>query len=272
MSDFHINKIETALENDKLFIFRVDELEEKECPTDTVVGEFLSKHNILSMIYAREYGSKSEKMHYHSLCILPDNVSYKYISDQFIKEVVKPLSLQKHQFSKKKNEGKSDPKYKAMKDAMEHFNMKWYDYLALYYSKDGDYKNSINPEQGSLKLKYIEFQEYLNNVKPQQKGSNHMKLLIDGWGQFAKRYEGVEFQHGVILIDDQHLDLDIKKKYVERLYHYIISYFQEHNKKSRLAQILSQPRVQQYMYTIIAYYHPVYLQDKDQSIINSFCF
>lgn len=273
MPDFHIPLVENALENDKLFIFRVDEIDDEHLLTDNLIGEYFTKLNISKYIYATEYAKETKKLHYHVLCILPDQVTYKYASDQFLREIVKKINLGPTQFSKKKNGERSNPKYKAMKDAMDHFNMKWYDYLALYFSKDDDYKNTINPGDGSLYLKYKEFQAYLDGVKPKPKNSNHIKILIDGWKGYVENDEALVFCYNSLPPPDLSFcqsEDDKRDTYLRTLLRYILEYFSHINKNNRLAQLLSSSRIQMYMYTILTTYHPVYIQCKEESMLNSF--
>jgi len=297
--NYHVLPLESAVSEDKLFIFRLDShIVTSYCSpscrglpdgcscgktqlldSDLIVGWF-QKYKILDYIICPENGSETGKLHYHVVSILPDAITHKYASDQFNKEIVRIFKLEKHQFSKKKNGEKQLTKNPEFKKIMEKYKMEWYDYCVCYYCKEYHQKVDTGIIEKGIFFKitalvfynrYMVIQDELQKLPKNGRKNpamNHMKSLIDGWD--PKNMHGAIFQHGVMIMDEDVQSTEEKKLYLEYLYKYIIDYFREHNSKSRLGQILSQPRVQQYMYTILAYYHPVAIRDNDESIINHF--
>lgn len=283
--NFHLDLLENANDTDHLFIFRLDSISIGVLGEDNYqvismefVISWLKKYNIVQYIIAREYATETGKRHFHVCCILPSTMLHKYASDQFNKEIVKQFGLEKHQFSKKKNGEKHLTKNPEFKKILEKYNMEWYDYACCYYCKDyvGDGENYhwIVDDFDCIEFKrrYDIIQDELNKLPKNGRKNpavNHMKSLIAGWN--PEEMHTALFQSNVLIMDtDPTQSYEDKERYIRKLYTYIIDYFRDHNSKSRLAQILSQPRIQQYMYTILAYYHPVAIQDKDESIIKSF--
>lgn len=261
MFNFHIPEMEDSLLCDKLFIFRVDLVNNLSVST---IDAWLFKHQINTYLICKENGSQTEKPHVHAILSLPDNLTYKTISDYFTKQIVKEYNLEKHQFSKKKNGAKhhitTNPEFKKI---LKKYKMDWYDYAACYYCKDYSLENewddinfthryqimNYNVQCNELKSRYDIIQKELNTLPKKKANQNMISLLIERW-------ESIHQQ-----MVNPNLSI-VEPDYIRKLQEFIIQEISNNNKGNKMAHLFTSCRLKQYTQTILYTLNPEFAKRK----------